>query len=129
MRSVIIPLVLSVAHLNMRSAAAAVVLFPIALVTAYPYDEAETALNLNGNPDASNPLEYTAVWENHTYYPSRSNWRFPFEVTSARRNGQPGVRLILLAVLFHARSTGERRPNERTKLVSGTLDNTHAYLT
>ena len=63
----------------------------IGYTVSFPYDEAEAAFNLNVNPAASTPLQYEAAWENHTYYPSPSNWRFPFYSFMIDRfvNGDP----------------------------------------
>lgn len=48
------------------------------IALASPYDPREVAYNLNQNADARNPLEYWGTWDNHTFNPSPTNWRFPF---------------------------------------------------
>jgi alpha-1,3-glucan synthase len=48
------------------------------IVSALRYDLAQSAYNLNQNESAVNPLDYWGEWDNHTYYPSPWNWRFPF---------------------------------------------------
>nr|POE74642.1 cell wall alpha-1,3-glucan synthase ags1 [Quercus suber] len=61
-------------------------------VAASYYDEAYVGWNLNVNRDAKTPLDYYAPqWENHTYQPSPSNWRFPFYSMFLDRfvNGDP----------------------------------------
>lgn len=45
---------------------------------ASPFLADQIDYNLNQNQSATDPLDYYGVWENHTYYPSPSNWRFPF---------------------------------------------------
>ena len=59
---------------------------------ALRYDPAQVAYNLNTNQSAINPVDYWGEWgDNHTYYPSPSNWRFPFYSTFLDRfvNGDP----------------------------------------
>ncbi|KAH0360816.1 putative alpha 1,3 glucan synthase, partial [Aureobasidium melanogenum] len=38
----------------------------------------EADWNLNTNQAATSPLEYSGTWQDHTFYPSPDNWRFPF---------------------------------------------------
>ncbi|KAG9923171.1 glycosyltransferase family 5 protein, partial [Aureobasidium melanogenum] len=45
---------------------------------ALRYDERYVDWNLNMNQEAVDPLDYSTVYENHTYHPSPDNWRFPF---------------------------------------------------
>lgn len=45
---------------------------------AFPYDPAQVAFNLNQNRTATDPAQYWGQWENHTYFPSPKNWRFPY---------------------------------------------------
>lgn len=47
--------------------------------------------NLNTNQEATNPRDYSGTWDNHTYNPSPSNWRFPFYTLFLDRfvNGDP----------------------------------------
>ncbi|KAL9004469.1 MAG: hypothetical protein Q9188_002722, partial [Gyalolechia gomerana] len=47
--------------------------------------------NLNENQEATVPTEYWGEWGNHTYYPSPTNWRFPFYVLTMDRyvDGDP----------------------------------------
>lgn len=60
-------------------------------VLALRYDPAHEGWNLNENRSAVNPLEYWGQWDNHTYHPSPSNWRFPFYVVTLDRyvDGDP----------------------------------------
>ncbi|EEB06005.2 cell wall alpha-1,3-glucan synthase mok11 [Schizosaccharomyces japonicus yFS275] len=44
---------------------------------AAPYDPREEAYNLNQNKTATDPKDYWGEWENHDFYPSPDNWRFP----------------------------------------------------
>ncbi|OCK84430.1 glycosyltransferase family 5 protein [Lepidopterella palustris CBS 459.81] len=50
----------------------------VASVAALRYDPQYVDFNLNQKQDAVNPLDYWGEWENHTFQPSPSNWRFPF---------------------------------------------------
>lgn len=45
---------------------------------ALRYDERYVDHNLNMNQDTANPLDYYTLYDNHTYFPSPANWRFPF---------------------------------------------------
>lgn len=47
------------------------------LTRALKYEADQVLYNLNENEAASNPLQYSAAWPNHTYFPSPSNWRMP----------------------------------------------------
>jgi hypothetical protein len=60
-------------------------------VLSLRYDPREEAYNLNTNEHALHPLDYTGQWENHTFYPSPDNWRFPFYTLFLDRfvNGDP----------------------------------------
>jgi alpha-1,3-glucan synthase len=55
------------------------------------YDPNETDWNLNTNQAATNPLDYSGTWQDHTFYPSPENWRFPFYTLFLDRfvNGDP----------------------------------------
>ena len=55
------------------------------------YDPNETDYNLNTNQAATNPLDYSGTWQDHTFYPSPENWRFPFYTLFLDRfvNGDP----------------------------------------
>ncbi|KAJ5297808.1 hypothetical protein PENANT_c012G02402 [Penicillium antarcticum] len=59
-------------------------------VTSWPYDENFLEYNLNTNPDATNPAEYSGTYPTH-YNPSPDNWRFPFYTLFLDRfvNGEP----------------------------------------
>ncbi|KAK3372216.1 putative cell wall alpha-1, 3-glucan synthase [Podospora didyma] len=48
------------------------------LVQGLRFDPVFIDYNLNQNKEATNPLDYSAVREGHTYFPSPDNWRFPF---------------------------------------------------
>ena len=72
--------------------AAALLLAALATTShALWYDEEHVGWNLNENKDATHPLEYWGEWENHTYNPSPSSWRFPFYVLTLDRyvDGDP----------------------------------------
>lgn len=61
-------------------------------VAALPYLPEEVAYNLNQNQSATEPQAYWGEWGgNHTYYPSPTNWRFPFYVLTLDRyvDGDP----------------------------------------
>lgn len=47
--------------------------------------------NLNENEEAIAPTDYWGEWDNHTFHPSPSNWRFPFYVLTLDRyiDGDP----------------------------------------
>lgn len=55
------------------------------------YDPTEADWNLNTNQAATNPLDYSGTWQDHTFYPSPENWRFPFYTLFLDRfvNGDP----------------------------------------
>ncbi len=59
--------------------------------TALRYDTAQVGFNLNENRTAVDPVDYWGEWDNHTYNPSPSNWRFPFYTLFLDRfvNGDP----------------------------------------
>lgn len=61
------------------------------LAHSFSYDERYLDHNLNQNPLARNPLEYSGQWEGHSYHPSPTNWRFPFYTLFLDRfaNGDP----------------------------------------
>lgn len=61
------------------------------LTWGYRYDPKEVDYNLNQNPIATSPLDYSGAWPNHTYYPSPANWRFPIYSLFLDRfvNGDP----------------------------------------
>ncbi|OBW67971.1 MAG: Amidase signature enzyme [Aureobasidium pullulans] len=56
-------------------------------VQALRYDERYVDWNLNMAQDATDPLDYFTVYDNHTYHPSPDNWRFPFYSFFMDRNG------------------------------------------
>ena len=47
------------------------------LVSCLRYIPEYEAWNLNSNQDALHPLDYTGIWDNHSFHPSPTNWRFP----------------------------------------------------
>jgi alpha-1,3-glucan synthase len=58
--------------------------------TALRYDTAQVGFNLNENRTAVDPVDYWGEWDNHTYNPSPSNWRFPSTLFLDRFvNGDP----------------------------------------
>ena len=58
---------------------------------ALRWDPEHVGYNLNENQAAIEPTDYWGEWENHTYHPSPSNWRFPFYVLTIDRyvDGDP----------------------------------------
>ena len=63
----------------------------VRLVHSLRYDAQYLDYNLNQNDTAVNPLDYNGRWENHSYTPSPTNWRFPFYTLFLDRyvNGDP----------------------------------------
>ena len=61
------------------------------ITQALRWDPAHVGYNLNENEEATAPTDYWGEWENHTYHPSPSNWRFPFYVLTIDRyvDGDP----------------------------------------
>jgi alpha-1,3-glucan synthase len=61
------------------------------LVECLRYAPEYAEWNLNTNQEAILPLDYSGSWENHTYHPSPSNWRFPVYTLFLDRyvNGDP----------------------------------------
>jgi alpha-1,3-glucan synthase len=61
------------------------------LAQSLRFDETQIRFNLNQNRSAENPLEYWGQWDQHTFTPSPSNWRFPFYTLFLDRfvNGDP----------------------------------------
>ena len=71
---------------------AAVVLTVLpAAITALRYDPTQINYNLNQNETATEPTDYWGEWDNHTYHPSPTNWRFPFYALTLDRyvDGDP----------------------------------------
>lgn len=66
-------------------------LFVLQCCAALRYDPVHVGFNLNENETATRPQDYWGQWENHTYQPSPSNWRFPFYVLTIDRyvDGDP----------------------------------------
>lgn len=60
-------------------------LWVLPLCWALSFDPLEVGWNLNENQDAQHPLDYSGKWENHDFFPSPSNWRFPFYVIGPDR--------------------------------------------
>jgi alpha-1,3-glucan synthase len=46
--------------------------------TALRFNEQYTDYNLNQNETATDASDYFGVWDNHTFFPSPTNWRVPF---------------------------------------------------
>lgn len=61
------------------------------VINALPWTIDEIDYNLNQNATATEPKYYWGEWDNHTYHPSPSNWRFPFYVLTLDRyaDGDP----------------------------------------
>ncbi|PYH83359.1 alpha-1,3-glucan synthase [Aspergillus uvarum CBS 121591] len=69
----------------------AIVALATPLALCIPYLEEEVNWNLNQNQTATDPLDYSGLWDGHTYNPSPDNWRFPFYTIFLDRfvNGDP----------------------------------------
>jgi len=63
----------------------------LSLVQCLRYDPAYVPWNLNTAVGATDPLDYSGEWENHTFFPSPENWRMPFYTIMLDRfvNGDP----------------------------------------
>ena len=63
--------------------------------------------SLNTNETATDPLDYSGEWENHSYQPSPDNWRFPVYTIFLDRfaNGDPRYVVITTTVSFEEEST------------------------
>ena len=63
----------------------------LASVQGLRYDPEQVGWNLNENQAAVNPLDYWGEWDNHTFNPSPTNWRFPFYIVTLDRyvDGDP----------------------------------------
>jgi len=74
-----------------RSLLGALLLCSSQFARSLRYDPNETDYNLNTNQAATNPLDYSGTWQDHTFYPSPENWRFPFYTLFLDRfvNGDP----------------------------------------
>lgn len=61
------------------------------LVDCLRYTPEYAQWNLNTNQKAEKPLDYSGSWENHKFFPSPQNWRFPFYTLFLDRfvNGDP----------------------------------------
>jgi alpha-1,3-glucan synthase len=63
------------------SVALACVLFILSFTsssTALRFDQQYIDYNLNQNQTATEVSDFAGAWDNHTYFPSPSNWRIPF---------------------------------------------------
>ncbi|KAL8725521.1 MAG: hypothetical protein Q9166_007307 [cf. Caloplaca sp. 2 TL-2023] len=80
--------------------------------------------NLNENQDAIEPTEYWGQWENHTYHPSPSNWRFPFYVATIDRyvDGDPTNNEANGTVFEHNWMTNQARFGGDVKGLQHNLD-------
>lgn len=58
---------------------------------ALRFDPEYVEYNLNENATAVHPLDYSGLWEDHTYHPSPRSWRMPFYTLMLDRfiNGDP----------------------------------------
>jgi alpha-1,3-glucan synthase len=46
--------------------------------TALRFQQQYMDYNLNQNQTAVEVADYSGIWENHSFYPSPTNWRMPF---------------------------------------------------
>ena len=62
-----------------------------ATITTLRYDSTQVDYNLNQNQTAAEPADYWGEWDNHTYHPSPTSWRFPFYILTLDRyvDGDP----------------------------------------
>lgn len=65
--------------------------FSAELIECLRYSPEYADWNLNTNQNADHPLDYSGTWDNHTYFPSPTNWRFPVYTLFLDRfvNGNP----------------------------------------
>lgn len=58
---------------------------------ALHFDPSQIAYNINTNQTATDPINYSGEWQNHTFHPSPLNWRVPFYTILLDRfvNGNP----------------------------------------
>jgi alpha-1,3-glucan synthase len=63
----------------------------LSTIHAMQYNPDYVQWNLNTAVDATDPLDYVGLWENHIFNPSPDNWRFPFYTVMLDRfvNGDP----------------------------------------
>lgn len=63
----------------------------LSVTQALRYDPAQVGYNLNENETAIEPRDYDGKRDNHTFFPSPSNWRFPFYALTLDRfvDGDP----------------------------------------
>lgn len=61
------------------------------LARALSYDTEQVRWNLNQNQSAGRPQDYWGEWDDHTFFPSPKNWRFPFYLLTQDRfaDGDP----------------------------------------
>lgn len=80
--------------------------------------------NLNENQEATVPTEYWGEWDNHTYYPSPTNWRFPFYVLTMDRyvDGDPTNNEANQTVFEHNWMTNQFRFGGDVKGLQHNLD-------
>ncbi|KAL3470643.1 hypothetical protein BJX99DRAFT_264045 [Aspergillus californicus] len=110
-----------------RSSTSLLALFAIT-VAGWPYEESLVDYNLNANKNAASPAEYTAPdWDNHTYTPSPSNWRFPFYTLFLDRfvNGDPANDNINGTLFEHDLNSNQMRHGGDAQGLVDTLDYLH----
>lgn len=93
-------------------------------VKALRWSPEHVGYNLNENRDAIDPTDYWGEWQNHTYHPSPTNWRFPFYVATIDRfvDGDPTNNEANGTVFEHNWMTNQCRFGGDVKGLEGNLD-------
>ncbi|KAL8984534.1 MAG: hypothetical protein Q9205_001522 [Flavoplaca limonia] len=93
-------------------------------VKAIRWSPEHVGYNLNENRDAIDPTDYWGEWQNHTYHPSPTNWRFPFYVATIDRfvDGDPTNNEANGTVFEHNWMTNQFRFGGDVKGLEGNLD-------
>ncbi|KAL9022864.1 MAG: hypothetical protein Q9180_008527, partial [Flavoplaca navasiana] len=93
-------------------------------VEALRWSPEHVGYNLNENRDAIDPTDYWGEWQNHTYHPSPTNWRFPFYVATIDRfvDGDPTNNEANGTVFEHNWMTNQCRFGGDVKGLEGNLD-------
>jgi alpha-1,3-glucan synthase len=93
-------------------------------VAGLRYDPAFVEWNLNQNQNAAHPIHYWGQWNNHTFNPSPTNWRFPFYTLTLDRfvDGDPSNNDANGTVFEHDWMTNQFRFGGDAKGLMGSLD-------
>lgn len=84
----------------------------------------QVGYNLNLNETATQPRDYWGEWQDHSYYPSPSNWRLPFYVLTLDRyqDGDPTNNEANGTVFEHNWMSNQFRFGGDTKGLENDLD-------